>query len=132
MDVGYVLLIAAGVALLAGWDLARRGLKEVETAANTAKTAAQQVQNAVAGTQQVLASATGPEAAALASANADAAVKVAGVEDAVGEVKSALAGLTGRFAAARVPFALALLLVLAALVALDVVSVDVAANGTGN
>lgn len=126
MDPGYVLLIAAGVAMLFGWDLSRRGLNDVKEAANTAKEAAVEVRNTVATTQRTLADATDQQARTLAATQTEAIEKTNALDGALGQVNDALAGLTGRFAPARVAFALAFLLVLAALVALDIVSLAVA------
>ena len=126
MDTGYILLIAAGVAMLFGWDLSRRGLNDVKEAANTAKEAAVEVRNTVATTQAALANATGSDSNKLAAANTEAVQKTNVLDGAIGQVNEALAGLTGRFAPARVAFALAFLLVLAALVALDIISLAIA------
>jgi hypothetical protein len=126
MDPGYVLLIAAGVAMLFGWDLSRRGLNDVKEAANTAKEAAVEVRNTVATTQKTLADATDQQARTLAATQTEAIEKTNALDGALGQVNDALAGLTGRFAPARVAFALAFLLVLAALVALDIISLAVA------
>jgi hypothetical protein len=126
MNPGYVLLIAAGVAMLFGWDLSRRGLNDVKEAANTAKEAAVEVRNTVATTQKTLADATDQQARTLAATQTEAIEKTNALDGALGQVNDALAGLTGRFAPARVAFALAFLLVLAALVALDIISLAVA------
>lgn len=130
MDAGYVLLIAAGVAAVIGWDLARRGFTSVNSAAAATQTAATELRTTVAAAQATLAAGSGTDALALAQTNAEAVQKAGVLDDAVSEVKSALAGLTGSFAPARVAFALSFLLILAALVALDIVSVSVAGNGT--
>jgi hypothetical protein len=129
LEAGYVLLIAAGVAAIIGWDLARRGFVSVDAAAAKTRAAAEGLRTVVAGAQATLAAESGAEAHALAQANEEAVQKLGVLEDAIDGIKSALAGLTGSFAPARVAFALSFLLILAALVALDIVSVTVASNG---
>jgi hypothetical protein len=124
VDVGYALLIAAVVPAAIGWDLSRRGLNDTGAAANAAKVAANELRATVAGAQGILADASGADAQHLAQTNAAATVQAASVEGAIGQVNDALSALTGRFAPARVAFALALLLVLSSLIAFDIVSVD--------
>jgi hypothetical protein len=129
VDVGYVLLGAAGVAAIIGWDLARRGFSQVGTAASASTAAANELRSLVGSTQLALAAETLPAASDLAEANAEAIEKAGALEGAIEQVNSALAGLTGTFAPARVLFAFALLLILASLVALDVVSATIG-NGS--
>jgi uncharacterized protein (DUF2342 family) len=127
--VGYVLLGSAAVPAIIGWSLALRGLSQVETAAKSAKSVADAAAKQVADAHQVTAEATPPQATAVADATRAASAEVAGVQDAVNGVNDALKELTGRFAPARVAFALATLLVVAALFALGILS---ASAGTGS
>ena len=120
--VGYVLLGSASVPAVLGWSLSLKGLSQAETAARSVKHAAQTVIEHSMASQQVAADASGPEATAVAKANQDVAAKVATLGDAVSSVDDALKGLTGRLAPARVAFALATLLVVAALFALGLIS----------
>ena len=126
MDAGYALLIAALVPGLIGWDLSRRGLGKAATASTATKEAADELRSVVGGTQSMLAQETQEDAATLARANQEAVEKANALDSALGQVNEALAGLTGVFAPARVAFALALLLVVASLFALDIISITVA------
>jgi hypothetical protein len=124
--VGYVLLASSGASALMGWDLSRRGLQKIETAATEANQVAAQASQAVQASQPVLAQATGAEADRVAQANTALAAQTADLAGAVTGVEDALKGLTGAFAPARVFLAITLLLLLAAFVALDLISVAVA------
>jgi hypothetical protein len=80
----------------------------------------------------VAATAADPHAAiAAAQATQDVATNLATVGDAVSDVEDALKALTGRLAPARVAFALATLLVVAALFALGVISASVGSSSGG-
>lgn len=121
--VGYILLGSSAVPGLIAWDLSRRGLEKVSSAAQKVKNSAKKVAEAATKSQEVIVAAGGvADAAALTQTNAQIAQTASEVEDAVGDVREALKGLTGVFAPARVFAALALLLVVASLFALDVLS----------
>jgi hypothetical protein len=129
--VGYVLLGSAAVPGVMGWSLALRGLSQAETAAKSAKAVAVAAAKQVAATHKVTADASGGEAMAVAEATQEASTQLAGVQDAASAVTDALQGLTGKFAPARVAFALALLLVLAALFSLGVLSASAGSGSSG-
>ncbi|HEV2781259.1 MAG TPA: hypothetical protein VGX25_17900 [Actinophytocola sp.] len=122
--VGYVLLAAAAVPLVLAWDMSRRGLKEVKDASGEAKDAATEALAVVAKSQEITAATTGADAQALAARNAEIVGKTQSVGDAIGKVDDALKTLTGPLAPARVFFAIALLLIVAALFGLGVIDVS--------
>ena len=117
--VGYVLLGSAAVPGLLGWNLARKGLADTEAAAKEAKRAATD-----AATMHLAANQAGVAQAEVAASLGDVQQAISGVDD-------ALKGLTGYLAPARVAFALATLLVVAALFALGVISASVGSNTGG-
>jgi hypothetical protein len=127
--VGYVLLASALPPGLLGWDLARRGLNKVKDATEEAKKAAADVVHVVAQSQTAVARDTGPDVAALATANSNLAQTTNDLQNSLGDVREALKGLTGVFAPARVFVSISVLLIVAALFALDVLSVT-AGNGS--
>jgi hypothetical protein len=121
---GYVLLASSAAPGLLGWDLARRGIAKVDLAAEKADQVAKQAKAVVADSQRVTAEATGGDAARVASTNAEVVQQTSAVTDAVSDVRDALKGLTGVFAPARVFLSIAVLLIVAALFALDVISIS--------
>ena len=130
--VGYVLLVSAAVPAIIGWDFVRRGFNDVGTATDEAKKVAAQAAKQVADATDVAAAASGPQAVDVAEATREASVQIASVQDAVNGVNNALNELTGRFAPARVAFALASLLVIAALFALGVLSASAGSESSGS
>lgn len=121
---GYVLLAAAGVPAVLGWTLSSKGLDKVVVAADEAKRAAHEARTVVANAQSTVAEATGADARAVAGTQSEIVEKTEALSAGVDDVSAALKGMTGVFAPARVFLALTFLLVLASLVALDLIAVS--------
>jgi hypothetical protein len=128
--VGYVLLGSAAVPALIGWSLSLKGLSGVDAAAKKAKQAARDALEQTATTQQLVAMATPGEVHALANATENIATQLATVDSTISGVEDALKAMTGRLAPARVAFALATMLAVAALFALGVISASAGSGGT--
>ena len=123
MRVGYALLLASAVPGIMAWVLALQGLGKVSKAADQAHQVAKQATEAIAQAQPATALATGEQAQALAALNTEVATRANAVTDAVGDVRDSLNELTGVFAPTRAFLAIAVLLLTAALVALNIISV---------
>ncbi len=128
--VGYVLLGSAAVPALIGWSLSLKGLSSVDAAAKKAKQAARDALEQTATTQQLAAMAAPGEVHALANATENIATQLATVDSTISGVEDALKAMTGRLAPARVAFALATMLAVAALFALGVISASAGSGGT--
>jgi hypothetical protein len=122
--VGYVLLGSAVVPGLFGWDLSRRGLAKVNQAADQATRVAKEAHATVKEAHATIADASGQEAATVAKKASEVVDKTDALTSGIGDVSDALKTMTGVFAPARVFLALTFLLVLAAIAALDVVSLS--------
>jgi hypothetical protein len=120
--VGYVLLASSSVPGVMGYRLSKEGLKEVREAAKNASNAAKQVAQ-----QSVAVTRGGDTERAVGVRTVEG---LADVSSQLGDVHSALEGLTGRLAPARVCFALATVLVVGALFALGVISGSVSSGET--
>jgi hypothetical protein len=129
--VGYVLLGSAVIPGLMGWSLSLKGLNEANTAVKKAKDVAHQALEATANSQRIAATASSEQAAVTAQATENVAMQLGTVGDAVTGVEDALKTLTGKLAPARVAFALATLLVVAALFALGVITASAGSSGGG-
>jgi hypothetical protein len=126
-SVGYVLLGSSVVPALLGWQLSNKGLDKVHEAADAVKKTASAARAVVASAQTTVAGATGADAQAVAAKSAEIVEKTDSLSDGVDQVNEALKGMTGVFAPARVFLAVAFLLILAALVALDVMTIGAGA-----
>jgi hypothetical protein len=120
--VGYVLLGSAVVPAIFGWDLSRRGMNRVGQAADQATRVATEAREVVRDAQSTIAAAKDQDAAVVADRTSKVVEKTDALTSGIGDVSAALSSMTGVFAPARVFLALSLTLVLAALVALDVLT----------
>jgi hypothetical protein len=129
-QVGLVLLGSAALFSVFGVYLANKALGKAETAADAAKSVATTAITVAADTQRTLAITGAPESLALATQNAALLAVSADLNDAAGNVGSALDELKGPFAPARVLFAISFVLVLASLVSFDVIDGAVSTGGS--
>jgi hypothetical protein len=119
---GYVLLGSSVVPAVFGWDLSRRGLRDVHEVADEASQVAREAHDTVKEAQSTIAAATGPEAAKVAAQTSEVVNKTDALTNGVGDVSKALDQMTGALAPARVFLAIAVMLMLASFVALDVIT----------
>ena len=127
-EAGLVLIGVTLVFALLGYLLSTAGLRQakdqVESVASNAQQAAAQATQAVAQAQRNIAQETGPQATQVAADTATVAQSTTVIQDQLGEVNAALQGLTGPQAPARVAWSLCVFSLLFALVAFDLIALD--------
>jgi hypothetical protein len=127
-----ILLGAAAVPALIGWQLSNRGLDDVSAAVAPAQEAAQAVQDAAASNVQALAAAPANASPAAAAPAVAVTTAASALTDALGGVQSGLDAMTGRLTPARVYLGLSFLLVVGSFIAFGIFDISVATSGSGS
>lgn len=124
-EVGLVLVGLTVFFAVLGYLLSTKGLKQVSAAATETQAVAKEAQTAIADVQLSIAQETGTPAAELAQSSTAVAKSTGAIHDQLAGVNTALEGLTGNQAPARVAWALCALCLVSAFVAFDLISVAV-------